>query len=498
MASPESAFPHVDLLLLLAGQSNMAGRGDVKSTAYTSFLKNGGSPGDDRERILLFKSGSWLIGPSEPLHSDKPGRVGVGPGLAAALTITRSSPKARVGIVPAAFGGSEIGRWLPPDGDLLLQCQGKLDAALSTLRYHPQIVLLWHQGESDCTNQRAENYRNRLLSVLNYFTRLLRRRTERRWSRFAIVVGQLGHFLDLPGADSVRKSIASLRDFGSRGAHQAGRFLHVVGAQGLCHQGDSLHFDAKSYVELGIRYGRVVVEHMKAADATGDSKVLYDFSNKKAAGLFQARDDRIMGGKSRSALIYVPPLKDGVGATLLTGDMVLEGGGFASLRSGLDLASCQSLAEFAGICVDCRSGEDGKSFLLSYDDAENYSRNHSAAAYRIALGTNASMERGVYWSCMFRPGPNRGKHLLSFSHFFPRRRGRRTDSFPQLSRDILEKVTTLTILLSRGDNPGFQGGSFRLFLFSINVFGSGESAIKIKEKDEQGASKSQNAATTTM
>ena len=57
----------VDLLIVLAGQSNMAGRGDVRDPAYTALLAESG-----RGRCFLFREGSWSARPCEPLHDDTP------------------------------------------------------------------------------------------------------------------------------------------------------------------------------------------------------------------------------------------------------------------------------------------------------------------------------------------------------------------------------------------------------------------------------------------
>ena len=89
----------VDLILFLAGQSNMAGRGDVRDPSYTAFLDDESVNAKSRERCFLFRGGRWHGNPAEPLHNDKPERCGVGPGLAAALTVARAFPNTRVGIV---------------------------------------------------------------------------------------------------------------------------------------------------------------------------------------------------------------------------------------------------------------------------------------------------------------------------------------------------------------------------------------------------------------
>ena len=50
------------------------------------------------------------------------------------------------------------------------------------------------------------------------------------------------------------------------------------------------------------------------------------------------------------------------------------------------------------------------------------------------------------------------------------RRGRRVDGFPELSGDTQADVVSLSVLQSRSDNQGFQGGAFRLRFFSIELY----------------------------
>eukprot|EP00438_Fugacium_kawagutii_P031637 Skav202134 [mRNA] locus=scaffold3391:17312:17974:+ [translate_table: standard] len=119
-------------MFLLAGQSNMAGRGEIVESV-------------DNPRILAMTDGTWSLA-RHPLHNDKPEKAGVGPGLSFGRSIVDFSPTC-VGLLPCAFGGSEIERWIA-DGDLLREakeCVKKGQAAGGVLK-----GILWHQGESDC------------------------------------------------------------------------------------------------------------------------------------------------------------------------------------------------------------------------------------------------------------------------------------------------------------------------------------------------------------
>lgn len=60
-------------MFLLAGQSNMAGRGEIVESV-------------DNPRILATTDGTWNVA-RHPLHNDKPEKAGVGPGLSFARSI---------------------------------------------------------------------------------------------------------------------------------------------------------------------------------------------------------------------------------------------------------------------------------------------------------------------------------------------------------------------------------------------------------------------------
>ena len=89
-------------VFLLAGQSNMAGRGVVE--AQDSVV---------HPRVLRLDPRMQWVAAVDPLHWDKPALVGVGPGRAFGLALARRDPSARIGLVPAAVGGSPISTWEP-------------------------------------------------------------------------------------------------------------------------------------------------------------------------------------------------------------------------------------------------------------------------------------------------------------------------------------------------------------------------------------------------
>src|SRR3972149_1667175 len=88
-------------IFLLAGQSNMAGRGRLDEV-----------PAFSPPAVLMFREGAWRQA-QEPLHTDIPGSAGIGLGMSFAVELLKVMPDIRVGLVPCAVGGSPLSRWIP-------------------------------------------------------------------------------------------------------------------------------------------------------------------------------------------------------------------------------------------------------------------------------------------------------------------------------------------------------------------------------------------------
>lgn len=223
-------------LFLLAGQSNMAGRGDVEP--------------QDREihpRIwMLDRSGKWVPA-MDPVHYDKP-VAGVGPGLTFARELVSTDTSMVVGLVPAAAGGSPISTWEP--GAWHDQTDSRpYDDAVSRMRIAQRAgelkAILWHQGESDGNAESAPLYRERL-------TRLIQRlRSDLDLPEVPFLIGGLGCFPAVPW-DRHRATV----DSAHRAVPNALPNVLFVSADGLGHKGDHVHFDTDAARELGRRFAR--------------------------------------------------------------------------------------------------------------------------------------------------------------------------------------------------------------------------------------------------
>ncbi len=160
-------------IMLLIGQSNMAGRG----------LPNEVDPIADG-RIETFRDDQWQAA-VEPLHNDKK-TAGVGLSMSCASAYLEAFPQACVGLVPAAGGGTPLSRWMPGE-DLYERALG---IAREALKGGKLKAILWHQGETDAQNlELAQSYGQRLAEMVSTLRQALDA------TNVPFIVGGLGDFL---------------------------------------------------------------------------------------------------------------------------------------------------------------------------------------------------------------------------------------------------------------------------------------------------------------
>src|SRR5688572_25926802 len=140
-------------IFIMAGQSNMAGRGVVEPQDTVP-----------NNRVLTINKKNEIIIAKEPLHFYEPKLTGLDCGLAFANRLLRDIDKSIfILMVPAAVGGSSTYQWL---GDsthrnvkLMTNFRDRVDAVkkLGTIK-----GILWHQGESDTDSISIHGYKQRL------------------------------------------------------------------------------------------------------------------------------------------------------------------------------------------------------------------------------------------------------------------------------------------------------------------------------------------------
>lgn len=221
-------------LFLLVGQSNMAGRGQV--AAQDQIV---------HPRVLtLTKDQQWKHA-VDPIHFDK-SVAGVGLGRTFGIVVAEAMPEVTIGLIPCAVGGSPIAAWQP--GGYHTQTKSHpydecLQRAKVALQAGTLKGILWHQGESDSNEGRAEVYEEKLHELVQRFRRDLDA------PNVPFIVGQLGQFEERPWSDQRKRVDQAHRSLPTKVDHTA-----FVSSEGLGHKGDEVHFSAEACRELGRRY----------------------------------------------------------------------------------------------------------------------------------------------------------------------------------------------------------------------------------------------------
>ena len=227
-------------IFILAGQSNMAGRGKVDDEARRT-----------NSRVLsLDKTEQWRPA-IDPLHWDKPA-AGTGIGKPFAEIIAQKNPGVSVGLVPTACGGSPISTWAP--GQSWKQTNSNpWDDAIARAKRAMQDgtvkAILWHQGESDSTEKDAPLYAQRLEDLITRF------RTELGVPDLPFIIGQIGRFPAKPW-DAHREAV----DAAQRAVAKKMKNVRFVPAEGFTSIGDNLHFDTPSLRAFGKGYAEAYLD----------------------------------------------------------------------------------------------------------------------------------------------------------------------------------------------------------------------------------------------
>ncbi len=227
-------------LYLLMGQSNMAGRGLVQAIDTLTH-----------PRVLMLDSTlNWVLA-KDPMHFDKP-VAGVGLGLTFGKIIANGNTGIKIGLIPAAVGGSSINAWF----------QDSLHTQTNTYPYNDMVTrakkalsegtlkgILWHQGESDTkTEEEIANYSTKFYAMVDSLKKDLA------IGSVPIVMGEIGHFFygKAPLAENLNSILLQIAS--------ENPCIGLVSSEGLTHKGDSTHFDSNSYHVLGVRYADKMIE----------------------------------------------------------------------------------------------------------------------------------------------------------------------------------------------------------------------------------------------
>ena len=245
MAFAETA-PKDMMLIVLVGQSNMAGRGKIEP--------------EDKIPIpnvyTLDKENKWI--PSvEPTHFDRV-TAGTCLGRTFAKKLHEKYPDTPIGIIPCAVGGSPIETWKPgavfkkkgyPEEHPYDDAIKRINIAKKDGRF---VAVLWHQGCSNAQGKREfeaakENYRKKLEALIARF-----RSDVPELANVPFIMGKLRSFRKGMKIDHVNQAIDEVA--------KSVKNTASVSEEGLEPNEDKLHYNRASLIMFGERYYKAFEE----------------------------------------------------------------------------------------------------------------------------------------------------------------------------------------------------------------------------------------------
>jgi len=246
IAFAEPSAPKDMMLIVLAGQSNMSGRGFIEP--------------EDKIPIpnvyTLDKEGKWV--PSvEPTHFDRV-TCGVCLGRVFARKLHEKYPEQPIGIIPCAVGGSPIETWKPkavfrkkgyPDEHPYDDAIRRINIAKKDGRF---VAVLWHQGCSNAQGKRdfdeaKENYRKKLEALIARF-----RGDVPELANVPFIMGKLRSFRPGMKIEHVNQAIDEVA--------KSVKNTAAVSEEGLKANPDKLHYNRASLIMFGERYFKAFEE----------------------------------------------------------------------------------------------------------------------------------------------------------------------------------------------------------------------------------------------
>ncbi len=225
-------------VFIMAGQSNMAGRGMVQPQDTIA-----------NERILTVNKAGSLIIAKEPLHFYEPNLTGLDCGLSFAKRLLKNVPEnISILIIPTAVGGSSISQWLGDSVYRSVQLFSNFSAQVNNAKQFGIIKgILWHQGESDANEKNSPKYEERLATLITKF------RTVVGINDLPVLIGELGSF-------SKSKEQFSLINQTIHHYAFQNTNISVISTSDLKDKGDSLHFNSAGQRTMGKRFAEAYLK----------------------------------------------------------------------------------------------------------------------------------------------------------------------------------------------------------------------------------------------
>jgi hypothetical protein len=225
-------------VFIMAGQSNMAGRGQVE-------------PNDTipNQRILSINAKGELILAKEPLSLYEPSMKGLDCGLSFGRELLQHIPDSiSVLIIPTAVGGSVIDQWIGDSLHREVKLFSNFRQKVAIAKSYGEIKgLLWHQGESDAKEKLVKTYSKKLNVLFKKF------RTTIENDKLPILTGKIGTFTaENKFQNAINAAIVKNA--------KKDKYTFLIETQDFKDKGDKLHFDANSLRIMGERFAQKYIE----------------------------------------------------------------------------------------------------------------------------------------------------------------------------------------------------------------------------------------------
>ena len=235
-------------VFMLAGQSNMAGRGFVEPQDTISS-----------ERILTINKSNELILAKEPLHFYEPTMAGLDCGMSFAKKLLTKVPEnVSILLIPTSVGGSSINKWV---GDsihrevkLLSNFKNKAEFAK---KYGEIKGVLWHQGESNANKKGMINYEENMAVLFREFRKAVGNK------KLPILIGELGSYSkNNESKQLINKKIQNYirKDENS----------FFITTSDLKDRGDRVHFNSEGQRIMGSRFADTYFEILNRQKTKND------------------------------------------------------------------------------------------------------------------------------------------------------------------------------------------------------------------------------------
>ena len=228
-------------VFIMAGQSNMAGRGYVEPQDTIAS-----------SRVLTINKNNDIVLAKEPLHFYEPKMTGLDSGLSFAKNLLEEIPEnTSILLIPTAVGGSSISQWLGDVNhrDVKLLSNFKEKVALAK-KYGKVKGILWHQGESDANPKRIAQHDENLTALFKTFRKSVGNK------KLPILVGELGSYSKKEALWSQMNTIINERAKGDQ-------YMSVIKTADFIDKGDAVHFNSESQRLLGKRYAEAFLKTIK-------------------------------------------------------------------------------------------------------------------------------------------------------------------------------------------------------------------------------------------